>query len=71
MYEVSFKKKEQAITLDTKSVVRIDNETVKVDPQLLFQRLIVAARGVVPEDEHEDTFSFELYTYPPALRLMV
>ena len=37
----SFKKKYQAVTLST-STVRVNNETIQIDPQLLFQRLITA-----------------------------
>jgi len=31
----------QAVTLTVKSSVRIESDTVQVDPQLLFQRVIV------------------------------
>ena len=37
----SFKKKDQAVTLST-SAVKVNNETIHIDPQLLFQRLIAA-----------------------------
>ena len=42
--ECSFKGYNQAITLDTKSSIKIGSDEVQVDPQLLFQRLIAAAR---------------------------
>ena len=35
-----FKKKSQAATLTCKTQVQIDNDSVAVDPQLRFQRLI-------------------------------
>ena len=37
----SFKKKKQAVTLST-SAVKVNNESIQIDPQLLFQRLIAA-----------------------------
>ena len=41
----SFKKKSQAVTLGLKSSVKIDDELVHVDPQLLFQRLTIASKS--------------------------
>ena len=35
-----FRKKDQAITMDTKSTIKMQDEYVHVDPQLLFQRLL-------------------------------
>ena len=35
-----FRKKDQAVTMDTKSTIKIQDEYVHVDPQLLFQRLL-------------------------------
>ena len=37
--EHSFKKKNRAVTLGSKSAVMIKGEQLQVDPQLLFQRL--------------------------------
>ena len=37
----SFKKKDQTVTLST-SAVKVNNETMQIDPRLLFQRLITA-----------------------------
>ena len=34
----SFKKKDQAVTLST-SAVKVNNESIQIDPQLLFQKL--------------------------------
>ena len=39
--QYSFKKKDQAVTLSTSAVI-LNNETIQIDPQLLFQRLITA-----------------------------
>ena len=62
-----FKKKAQAVTLNCKTKLTIDDELVTVDPQLLFQRLISAARGNTAPGELEDLFTFELATHPPSL----
>ncbi len=56
--EYTFKKRSQAVTMMHKSVVMIDGEAVQVDPELMFQRLIVAARSTTPQIE--DIFMYEL-----------
>ncbi len=53
--------------MNDKDGVKIDGETVKIEPQLLFQRLVGAANRCVDETELPELFSFELCTYPPAL----
>ncbi len=60
----SFTKSNQAVTLVMKCSVRICDEQVQVDPQLLFQRLITACKSV---DDMESNFKYELCSYPPAL----
>ena len=60
--EFVFKKKAQAVTLNCKAQLKIDNEVVTVDPQLLFQRLISAARGNTEQTELED---FSRMNWPP------
>ena len=62
--EHTFKRNKQAVTLDTKSTVKIDGVMVQIDPQLLFQRLTIAAKTT---DSMEDVFRYELCSYPPAL----
>lgn len=63
--EYTFLKKNQAITLATKSAsVKIDGEQVQIDPQLLFQRLITVVRS---SDEIEAVFKYELCSYPSSL----
>ncbi|XP_041362003.1 uncharacterized protein LOC121377973 [Gigantopelta aegis] len=62
--EYTFKRKHQVVTLDTKSTVKIDGESVQIDPQLLFQRLTIAAKT---SKDLEDVFKYELCTHPPAL----
>ena len=44
--EFKFKRSNQVITLSTKSSVKIDGEKIQVDPQLLFQRLIIASKSL-------------------------
>ena len=62
--EYSFKRKNQAITLADKSAIQIDGEAVHVDPQLLFQRLNMAAKTA---DSLEAVFKYELCSHPPSL----
>ena len=41
--QFTFKRSDQAITLQSRSSVRVDGEQVQVDPELLFQRLVVTS----------------------------
>ena len=50
-------------TLGTKNYVKVDGESIQIDPQLLFQRLIVAANAT----DLKTALSFELCTFAPAL----
>ena len=59
----SFKTKEQAGTLSI-SAVKVNNETIQIDPQLLFQKLVTAGTR---KDQLEEIFQFELCSYPPAI----
>ncbi|KAG1650842.1 hypothetical protein GQR58_027696 [Nymphon striatum] len=61
--EYTFKKTNQAVTMST-SVVKINNEAIHIDSQLLFQRLITAGTRA---DQLQDIFKFELCSYPPAI----
>ena len=61
--DYSFKQSAQAVTLASKSSVKIANDQVQVDPQLLFQRLIIACDN----SQLEELFQYELCTYPTAL----
>ena len=65
--EFVFRKKAQADTLNCKSQLKIDGDVVSVDPHLLFQRLISAARGNTEQTELEDFFTYELATHPASL----
>ena len=62
--EFAFKRSNQPVTLATKSSVKIDGGKIQVEPQLLFQRLIVALKSL---DDMEAIFEFELCSYLPAL----
>ena len=62
--DFTFKRSRQAITLDTKAALKIGDAAVQIDPQLLFQRLTIAAKAC---DEIKDIFKYELCSYPPAL----
>ena len=54
--------KKQAVTLASKSSVKINGEGVQFDPQVLFQRLALAGHG-----HSDDAFDYELCVFPPAL----
>ena len=62
VFEFSFQRKNQATNMQTTGVV-IGEETVNIDPQVLFQRLIAI------KDHHDyssELFEYELCGYPPA-----
>ena len=42
----SFTKSNQAITFSAKSSIKVDGDKIQVDPQLLFQRLIIASQSL-------------------------
>ena len=65
--DYTFKKKDTAITMKARSTVQIDGEIIAIDPLLMFQRLITAVRGLGSELDLETAFTYELYTFPPAL----
>ena len=44
--------------------MRVDGQPIHVDPELLFQRLIVESNGI---DDRKASFRFELCSYPSAL----
>ncbi|KAH3712649.1 hypothetical protein DPMN_072402 [Dreissena polymorpha] len=63
--EYSFKRTSQAVTLSSKSKVKVNGETVHIDPQLLFQRLTAAADRLY--DSQEEIFKYELCSFPSSL----
>ena len=44
--EYSFTKSNQALIFSAKSFTKVDGEEIQVDPQLLFQRLIIASQSL-------------------------
>ena len=59
-----FKKKDKVITMSKQSLVQIGGEAVQVDPILLFQRLLVAAKA---SQDMASAFKYELCSHPAAL----
>ena len=57
----TFKRNRQVVTMAHKLSVKVDDGTIHVDPQLLFQRLILVAGRVV--DNVKDIFRYELCAY--------
>ena len=64
MTGTTFKRSDQAITLQSRSSVRVDGEQVQVDPELLFQRLVAASNAI---DDKKPLFRFDLCSYLSAL----
>jgi hypothetical protein len=62
-FEYKFKKSDQATNLCSKTALQISGEQVQIDPDLLFQCLIIAARSV----DEANLFKYELCSYPAAL----
>ena len=60
----SFKKKEQVVPLSSINAVKLKNDIINIDPQLLFQRLVTAG---IRNDNLCEVFQYELCSYPPAL----
>ncbi len=58
-----FKKKDGIVPMNDKFAIKIGEDTVKIDPQLLFQRLYSAAN--IMTDEPDVPLSYELCTRPP------
>lgn len=60
----SFTKKSQVITLSNSKTIRIKDEVMHIDPQLLFQRLVSVG---MQNENLSEVFQYELCSYPPAL----
>ncbi|WAR15717.1 hypothetical protein MAR_005822 [Mya arenaria] len=65
--DFKFSKKAQVITMNDSASVQVGGDELQIDPQLHFQRLIVATQGAEPVDDLQNFFAYELCTYPPAL----
>ena len=50
--------------MDSKATVSVGSESVEIDPQLLFQRLITAGTN---SGDLDNVFRYELCSYPPAI----
>ena len=60
------KEKSRQFTLAVMTAVKVDDESVQIDPQLLFQRLsLIATNGT--HDNPVSVFKYELCSHPPAL----
>ena len=62
--EFTFRKANQAVTLGSRSTLKIKGEHVNIDPQLLFQRLLTVRERC---GDVTSLFQYELCTYPAAL----
>ena len=61
--QYTFKRGDQVTTIQSKSSVGVDGQSIHVDPELLFQRLNVASNAI---DDRKALFRFELCSYPSA-----
>ena len=59
-----FRKADQATTLGSRSIVKVKGESVTVDPQLIFQRLVTVGQH---SENVSSLFKYEPCTHPPAL----
>ncbi len=62
--EHSFKKKDQIITMASNNAIKVNQEIILIDPQVLFQRLITVG---MTSEQLPEIFQYELSSYPPAL----
>ena len=60
----SFKKKNQVVTMASNNAIKLNQELVSIDPQVLFQRLVTAGMS---NEQLPENFQFELSSYPSAL----
>ena len=60
-----FKRSNQVVTFTSKIGAKVGDETISVDPQLLFQRL--TAVGNLLMEDTGNMFSYELSTFPSSL----
>lgn len=58
--DYTFMRSAKAVTLAAKSSIRIESDSVQVDPQFLFQRLVIACSR---SDDLEGLFWYELCSY--------
>lgn len=65
--EHKFKRVDQAITMDIKSAFKVGGDTIFVDPQLFFQRLITIIESCPERFDLKVLFHYELCSIPPSL----
>ena len=65
VHTYSFKKKDMAVTMKPRNSVDIDGEIVAVDPQLLFQRLLITVGR--DDVKLKDALQYELCSHPASL----
>ena len=58
----TFKRKDQLVLMDVKNSISVGSESISVDPQLLFQRLLTASRNVT--DDFPELYQYELSAHP-------
>lgn len=61
----TFKRKDQTVPLSINNAMKVNQETVSIDPQLLFQRLITVADRC--DEDISNILKYELSTYPSSL----
>ena len=61
----SFKRSKQVVLINTRKSIKIDDEHVQIDPQLLFQRLATAANNM--GEDLATVLSYELTSVPSSL----
>lgn len=61
----SFKRSQQVVTVNSKNLMKIDEEPIFIDPQLLFQRFATVANSM--DLDLFEVLTFELCSIPPAL----
>ncbi len=62
--EFTFRKADHAVTLGSKSNIKVKGQPVKVDPQLIFQRLVFLGERLC---DLPSLFKYELCSHPPSL----
>lgn len=61
-----FKQANQAVIMHSRNTIVVDGEACTIDPQLLFQRLILVA-GKMDESQLKDVFKYELSHRPSSI----
>ena len=64
-FSISFKRNLQNKTLNEKSKVKAQGDSLNVNSQLLFQRLVIAARNIT--EDVSKIFEYELSYFPSSM----